>query len=256
VRRYADFKSLSEFIRDHGKNLQSLTLDLSDWRETKLGWHDTLKWESPGAGPPPQNFLADKVLFVWPGRPKAVLPTLRDLSLSAVSFETVTVEYIQSLNVAELRSLKLWNCPGSIDFLEAINEAGVALKLESFEFVLNLSDEEVVMRPYYRATTVLATFLESFSGLKDLYLMLTDPVEWETIVEAISHHVLTLRRLVTHQLVLAEPRSYIDGWHGTSGQCRSLLAFPSQTCFGSTISIDVLVSSLVYLGLSSMKVDG
>jgi hypothetical protein len=96
-----------------------------------------------------------------------------------------------AFNISRLNSLKLWNCPHSLDLLKAIVSSGRTLMLRSFEPVIDSGHDEVEIH----ADTITG-FLEAFKGLEDLFLMFAEPIRWkkswrpsiQDIVSEVLHH--------------------------------------------------------------------
>ena len=100
-----------------------------------------------------------------------------------------------ALNTAGLRSLKLTNCGSSLEFLELAARTSDSLQLKTFEFAMDIGWNEDIPED---ATGSILLFLNSFTGLEDLALMLRSDTDWEKLSEAFSKHMSSLRRLVLH----------------------------------------------------------
>ena len=88
--------------------------------------------------------------------------------------------------------------------------------------------------------------MDSFKGLEDLFLLLTQPLEWYLIANSIVNHQSTLKRLILHER--DTPKGEIaDGgipWHN-SGE---LLFHDSRlSCFGTSGPISEMVRSGSYI---------
>lgn len=78
---------------------------------------------------------------------------------------------------------------------------------------------------------ILLTFLQTFSGHEDLYLMLPETTEWAAVMSGIAGHEDTLERLVLHH----------DGEHPLSTGFDYLYLGKIVSCLGVTASIDDIV---------------
>ena len=78
---------------------------------------------------------------------------------------------IYALNVIGFNSLKLWNCPHSLNFLEAIVSEGRTPKLRLFELIIDLDYDKAEIH-----VDPITGFLKVFRGLKNLFLILTESI--------------------------------------------------------------------------------
>ncbi|RAK96563.1 F-box protein, partial [Aspergillus ibericus CBS 121593] len=214
LKRYQDFESIREFITTHGPQLKTLHLDLIGWDSTRLSWTQGFLQHSPPDPTTilPENFFTQHVLNLHPGNP---LPSLHHLSLTQTSFLPLptSLELPTTLNIANLHSLHLTNCPGTFPFLRQITHSNIPLHLKHLEITFNpeqlnqLNDETQDNLP-----DTIHSFLGSFSGLTDLYLMLPS-IAWESPAtwEGIAHHNTTLKHLITHRLQRTEYGGFEDG---------------------------------------------
>ena len=199
INKSNNFHSLGECIKVNKQGMETLVLDLIDWKGTEHEYFDGLRRTNGSIESYTNNFFARDILELIPGDEKTILPHLSTLSLSAVSFQDAQEEMLHALNISRLRSLKLWNCPHSLDLLQTIVSGAHAMRLRSFELVLDVgrySEQEIHGDVFHR---IISGFLNAFRGLEDVYLMLTDYTDWRTIFHAIMGHVSTLDRLVTHE---------------------------------------------------------
>lgn len=61
-------------------------------------------------------------------------------------------------------------------------------RLRSFELVMDLDHDEAEIHAH-----PITGFLETFTGLEDLFPMLTEPINWNSVVPGILAHKSTLR---------------------------------------------------------------
>jgi len=130
-----------------------------------------------------------------------MFPSLQTLALSHVYFTAVAPKMISALNIGVLRSVSLNHCPGIQELLRAIIQSGQHVRFASLELTIQCRGVEDV-----ETSHLLATFLRSFDGLVDLYLLLDNgPQIDEGLWRSILHHQPTLRRLVYHEMILPQP---------------------------------------------------
>ena len=207
MQRKNDFDSVSKCIQQGGQSIETLALDLIDWYSAERSYLDQLG-RRPEHFDLPDNFFARDVLRVDSDSQETVLPNLRSLSLSAISFECAAREMQHALNVTGLSSLKLSNCLDSLELLNAIVVAAQPLQLRSFELVNDL--ESGSNQGDMDRTATISSFLTAFAGLEDLALLLPGPIDWARLSRAVSHHSATLKRTVTHESQESEERELVD----------------------------------------------
>lgn len=140
-----------------------------------------------------KNPFAVQVLRKPPGQRSRLFPALQRLTLFGVSFEYAIEDIISSFYIPQLQYLKLQDCFGTNEMLMILVNSYHSVQLKSLE--LNFTGHFIEQND----PIPLTTFLRSFTGLHDLFILY--PRKWRTAVEyrhAVSHHSSTLRRLV-HQ---------------------------------------------------------
>ncbi|BCS08448.1 hypothetical protein ALUC_20818A [Aspergillus luchuensis] len=212
LKRFVDFDSVRQFIAARGAQLKALHLDLVGWDSARLAWEEGFQKLPLPERWMPQNFFVQCVLGLpREERPWPLLTALERLTLSQVSFSRMEVQLVSALNVERLQAMQLINCPGTFSFLRQIVRSRVPLRLKLLELTFNPEKlNQITDESQDNVTDTVQTFLEAFSGLTDLYLMLP-AVSWDDICESMLHHKPTLKRLVTHSLVNAEYGHYGDG---------------------------------------------
>ncbi|RDK45974.1 hypothetical protein M752DRAFT_95616 [Aspergillus phoenicis ATCC 13157] len=212
LKRYVDFESVRQFIAAHGAQLKTLHLDLIGWDTARLAWRQVFRRTADKHAILPQNFFAQCVLGL-PLEEKSytLLTALQRLTLSQVSFSPMEVQLTGALNVGQLQALQLINCPGTFRFLRQIVHSGMPLKLKLLELTFNPEKlNQITDESQDNITETVKAFLEAFSGLIDLYLMLPT-VSWDGMCQSMLHHKSTLRRLITHGLWRTEVGFQQDG---------------------------------------------
>ena len=232
INEMSNFHSLRECIKVNEQRIETLVLDLIDWREAEHKYYVGLKRTTGSMGSGQiYNFFAQDILGLVPGDEKTILPHLSTLSLSAVSFQDVTEEMLHALNICRLCSLRLWNCPHSLDLLQTIVGGAHNVTLKSFELVADVDC-------YYKQQThviVVCAFLNAFRGLEDLYLMLTPYMNWGRIGQSILGHVVTLDRLAIHEredVGGLEWTDHVDSHISLSDGLADLYQNTNLTCIG------------------------
>lgn len=173
--------SLGELFQNNASTLEEIEID-------EVG-HGGLRSRVPG-----QNELLHQMLALPPGKMQRLFPSLRNLTLSAVSLENGcdVMPSVFSLNC--LHSLALRNCEESAGLLKALGSDDVlphSMRLKSFEYLDNgMSVESGGMDS-------IANFLISFEGLQDLFLSFLGVFE-NSLLSSISNHKSSLRRLLCH----------------------------------------------------------
>ncbi|PWY74592.1 hypothetical protein BO94DRAFT_524537 [Aspergillus sclerotioniger CBS 115572] len=230
--RYYDFESVRESIKYHGHQIKSLTLDLLNWAHAEKIWADGFRQQSPQPARVPDNFFSQRVLNIHPGDQKVIFSSLENLHLSAVSFEHTDMEMAYAFNVEHLKSLKLRNCPGSLDWLRRLLNSGKPMKLKSLELSLDLGSLQ--KDAYMYITETICDFIVHASDLNCLYLMLPEPIDWTALTERLSSH-RHLKRFVMHNLVDRGGQNLIDGDIPWPLHLEHIIQGKQLACFGSSI---------------------
>lgn len=209
-----DFEALKGCLRDNATHLQALTLDLIDCQQNDFWSLDS--GETNDEIPDLNNFFATDVMCLGQDSPGLHFPTLELLSLSEVSFKTAERSLASAFNFSRLQKLRLWNCPGMIELLDDVANSYHALPLVSLELVIDIHHAETLPE------MEVSRFLQTISGLRDLYLSLY-VWDWEPVLEAVMNHLSSLKRLVLHgrgvdadedSLWFEEDADYSIEWNG------------------------------------------
>ena len=185
-----DFEALKDCLQNNALHLKVLRLDIVDWEKADDGWF--LEYSSQfGNGSRSSNFFATDIMGLQQDTAGLQFLSLQILSISALSFNSAVNDLSSAFRLSELRQLRLWQCPGAMDLLDAIVDSQQILHLVSLEIVVGNEEGNDLEE------LTLSGFLQTFSGLRDLYISL--PVlEWSAIADAIMNHLSTLKRLVLH----------------------------------------------------------
>jgi hypothetical protein len=255
--RYDDFESVAKYIANHGYQLQSLALDVVHRHRPERIWADEFSQRMP------DNSFAQTVLNVQPGVQRESLPSLHYLNLSGVSFHHMGMEMICALNVERLRSLKLYNCPGTFDWLQLIVDSEKAMNLKLFELTFKPGCTTLFWGNVMdRITETLSCFIRRLRGLEDLFVMLPHPVDWSIVADGILSHSHSLGRVVTHNLAVD-----IDGEVPWTLPFEKILEGRRLHCFGTSLLPRELLShwrhmsprpvcKLIHLRTSGVILDG
>lgn len=173
-----DLDALMECFDNNATHLRNLTLDFINWEQTDygmFGWRDT----------------DDEIPVLGRATSRLRFPALERLSLAEVPFVTGATMFASTFNFTQLRELRLWNCPGTLELLKHLTNSHRALPLVSLELVVDMQHAD---EPMERA---VSGFLQGFSGLRDLFLSLY-VWDWRRIIDVIMDRLRPLKRLVFH----------------------------------------------------------
>ncbi|MCJ1395105.1 hypothetical protein MMC18_007986 [Xylographa bjoerkii] len=179
----------------NSQHLLNLEVDLVDypavynnWCAENPGFPYRGTWQKPFG----DNFFATNVLGLMPGKPIIMFPALQALRFSVVPFSCAIMEMAYALNLTNLRTLKLHNCLDSLKLLDFVTKALQPIRLTSFELVTDIYDQALVR---------ISNFLETFTGLEELFLLFFrfkchyEEDYWPSI----RYHKSSLKRLVYHK---------------------------------------------------------
>lgn len=123
-----------------------------------------------------------------------MFPVLESLSLGQLSFHYAISSLVGAFSFFRLKQLKLWNCPNIVNLLTHLANVQETFQLKSLEVTCGLGIESSSDR---EVQSVRTSFLQKFSGLRELYLSL--PImNWGEVAASVSNHVATLERVVLH----------------------------------------------------------
>ena len=213
-----DFNSLRKCIKINSQGVETVVLDLIDWSEAEHFHFFQLRWGPQEVVNYRYNFFSRNVLEIYPGRVENLLPSLRSLSLSAVSFRWAVKEMQHALNITQLRSL---SCPYSLPLLDTIVKEAQTIRLISFELVIDIDCRDHQTYNGRDHNVKISAFLNAFRGLEDLYLMVTDEFNWELVAQAILGRLSTLNRLITHGRTAFFQLHSVKRLSGFMGQCNA-----------------------------------
>lgn len=151
------------------------------------------------------------------------LPSLSCLTLSKVCLPDASQVSASSI-FGGLKTLRLFDCNRSCEFLEALSRLQHQLRLRVFEFCcdnLALDANQTNLSP-------VAAFLLSFQGLHHLYLKLANFAHSHQIEAVIQHHSQTLEALLYHEKQLA-PIDNERLWWDTRDFCPSWILDRAQS---------------------------
>lgn len=242
LQRYDDFEAIRKLIEARGERIQRLVLDLVHWENARRTWESTFHQRNRGNQHKPRahNFFASSILGVEPGIKAKPMMCLKYLSLSSVSFYHDGTEMARVLNIARLHTLKLWNCPGSLILLDLAVKYAEEMSLTVFEFSFDAGHTNLI-EDTANPTGPVTKFIRHLRGLTDLFLMLSESVDWNEISGAILRHSSSLQRLVVHHLKDSADDVVSDGHIDWSLQWGEILKARSLQCFGTSMIPRVLV---------------
>ncbi|KAK7919919.1 hypothetical protein PG985_007941 [Apiospora marii] len=194
-----EYDSLAPALRQCAPRLTKLELDPE--------WHEYLT-EDYMIGSRPRRtlpFFSKKVLRLHrPG--SLVFPALKTLSLSNVDLNSHNFAIARSIDFANLENLQLRFCPGTERVLQHLAASGSS-KLRTLEINLVYSYSPL---PAKEQQTIWIAFLESFEGLEELYINISNEAAGLTtgVWRAVGRHRKTLRQFGYHQ------RQHFTGAYG------------------------------------------
>ena len=184
MRAACEFQALQETFQGTSNQLQELELDLINWYTVE----DDLQSDDP------DGFFVRQVFGLCCDDTRQIFPSLRILSLSAVSFTSMEKEMLHAFNLPLLLSLKLRYCPSWDKFLQLAIRSREQINLKSLEIQWSLEydieDED---------EAAILDFLEAFEGLEELFIYTSSSLPAQDLWRAALHHKSTLRRFVHHQ---------------------------------------------------------
>lgn len=204
LRKKTDVKELRRCLRKL-MNLVELTVDLLDTSAAGCWHYQHMKSEGDALAVmsgflPELNFRSLDT----------TLPTLTKLTLRGVPVGITHGD--EKLQFRSLWSLKLHDCPGTAQLLNAIAISTATIPLKVLEILQNHSP--TVKFDPQSPSLYLKDFLLCFTGLERVYLVLCAESHWASINEGILNHISSLKHLVIHHRV-----SQSDGesrYHRTS----------------------------------------
>lgn len=187
---HEELNALIDTLQRLSHQLVEFELDLERCRYPKL----SSEWDSI------HSLFLSRVMNLRQLR-ASTFASLQSLSLSSLSFNTNSFgptpmpgHIARTFNLPNLHSLKMRDCDGWELLLEFLTfpSSTPPIVLRSLEIWDRPTPEE------FSKTGILKSFLESFRGLEDLFI-LTPPAPVYAIWSALAHHKNTLRRFVHHQ---------------------------------------------------------
>ena len=183
-----DFASLGKAMQRNRQRLLELELDLFDWHEMI----QSLELDEDDTGS--HNSFVHGVLGLLPDGAKITFPALQVLSLSAVSLRYAGEHLARALDVSLLQSLKLRLCPGWEKFLDCLACLGHPITLKTLE----VQSSEHVQDVGGDGERELSAFVDTFQGLRDLFISINGPLYSQDIFRSAIRHKSTLRRFAYH----------------------------------------------------------
>ena len=125
------------------------------------------------------------------------VPTLTKLTLGGVPVGMTCGT--EKLEFHSLSSLKLRDCPGTAQLLDAIAVSTATISLQVLEIFQ--TDLPIINFDPQSPSLYLKDFLLSFTGLERVYLALCAGNHWDSIIPGILNHKASLKHLVVHNRV-------------------------------------------------------
>ena len=216
-----DLSALRDVLQANRSSLKQLTVDIMDWDELRIAIRELTRNHT--AGLPNLELItntldqqeqisrdfAEHILDIPPGCSTPLFSSLTSLTLSCISLEDVTVmqDVSAALNFANLTTLKLIDCTGTVNWLIQVIDTKQVVRLRNLELLIesDFMGFEAVL---------LSDFLNTFRGLEQLLVKsscypssLTDP-DLIDIYKGLLNHKSTLQALVLHDKDLNEDELY------------------------------------------------
>jgi hypothetical protein len=180
-------------LRNNKSYLQALELDLIDWPHIRkaLGYrNDEERVHRLRA----RDYVAKMVLGLDKRSPRITFPNLHTLVLSHVP---LTDTLVQAIDFEILRSLTIRACPQWYDFVLAIAQHRIPVKLKKLELQESWPKNDAATYNLEDGDPI-EILLDSFQGLEEFYLdqtgMMLSKYTWDNV----CHHSSTLKRFVNH----------------------------------------------------------
>ncbi|KAK3896511.1 AAA family ATPase, partial [Staphylotrichum tortipilum] len=121
-----------------------------------------------------------------------IFPAISTLSLTGVP---LTAAMAHALGFNTLWSLRIRECPGWREFLTRVAEAGLPVRLKTFE----ICDRDGQDPDSGLGHTVIGDFLGAFEGLEELFISHHGPEHVLELWRRVAHHRATLKNFVYHR---------------------------------------------------------
>ncbi|CZS90951.1 uncharacterized protein RAG0_01814 [Rhynchosporium agropyri] len=186
------FEALASLLQStaFAGRLETLEFDFVNWKDAERNWrHHEARYRTFKS-----NFFSEHII----GKGKVVLKSLKNLSLTDVSFGGAEEELIKQLNIRSLDRLKLIICPFTFDMFDVILEI-FDLSFKRLELVLDSETrfsigDDAVDVDYNQYANTLSTMIRSCVDLDDLFIVITELDEDEQMLYALEHQQNSLKR--------------------------------------------------------------
>lgn len=185
-----EYRILSGFLHKNYKILEELTVE-SGRPEPHYG--------SAMDGRHSIKFILPRT----PDSPSQCFPPLRSLSVSGFSFNATNEIVTPMIDSSRLRSLVLQNCTDTPLLFRNVLKSGQHIALKH----VDLKFKDCIYQGW--STSILPSFLQSFEGLEELYLMIGPVIPTEVYWDSTKKHHWTMKRFLYHERdTYIERRSY------------------------------------------------
>ncbi|KAL9071326.1 MAG: hypothetical protein Q9161_004342 [Pseudevernia consocians] len=197
LRMRPELESLRTILKANCEILRVLELDFIYWDAVRRAWTE----QDPNLMLKDEDILNEYILPLSPVLMTSGFVALTNLSLTAVTLSSDPEATISAFDFGQLRSLRLHRCPHTPRLLCAIARAGLPIKLEVLDVVM-----EDTERTDDWEHSSLNAFLRSFDSLRRLYILIKPATTDSTdhFFESILCHSKNLRRLVYHEQITKE----------------------------------------------------
>jgi hypothetical protein len=193
----ADLDALAMGLEKFAHQLTLLELDIFEYeRKGNEGYRPYYAKSQEERNRP--NYFAWDILGLSLNEKRCMFRSLERLYLCGVPFYMAGMEMAHAFNWSRLRSLHLRFCRGWEGFLQQVIQSGQKINLES----LTLEPSPTLEFPGEEVETI-CSFLNSFSGLRELFLSTNEEHGTLDIWRAALNHKATLRIFVHNQRIPA-----------------------------------------------------
>ncbi|KAL2869697.1 uncharacterized protein BJX67DRAFT_320079 [Aspergillus lucknowensis] len=237
----SDFQAIGAILRTHGSRLQGLKLDFGAWWRVIKTFADSPD-ELGSTCPPSVNTFTEEILGIKEGATGVILPSLQELDLANLSFETATTGLARALNIANLRSLTINDCRRFLPLLVEAAESTSALPLKRFALRYPSRDDTIRGGSVDVLEECLLRFLNRCTALEDIFLAVFVQSNSTNLIRAIANNRERLRRLVVHWS--SDPDDDYDEPCTEADTVAILNSCPAVECLGLCVEVPVLRQSL------------
>lgn len=194
----SDFVALRKCLTTNASHMNSLSLDLRNWRDYSSIFRE--RSGTPEETAEEADALIRDILSITDDKDligaKSRFPMLTSLSLSQTPLggnDTDRTKLLRALSFSHLKTLKLRNCDKMAPMIKFLASESICSQLTNIEiFAFDVEDSNALHK------VKVKPLLDSLSELEDVFLFL-DEENWDSIADSISGHASSLKRVVLHR---------------------------------------------------------